>query len=55
MKLGYKTKKGNTHWSSSTVCDILKNVKYKGDLVLGKTYTLDPILYSAISFIAVTD
>lgn len=43
MKLGYKTKKGNTRWSSSTVGDILKNVKYKGDLVLGKTYTLDPI------------
>ncbi|MBR4330405.1 MAG: recombinase family protein, partial [Candidatus Riflebacteria bacterium] len=38
MKLGYKTKKGNTRWSSSTVGDILKNVKYKGDLVLGKTY-----------------
>lgn len=43
MNLGYKTKKGNTQWHDTTVLGILKNEKYKGDIIQGKTYTLDPI------------
>lgn len=39
---GYKTKKGN-EWSQSSVLGIIKNEKYKGDLLLGKTFTVDPI------------
>ncbi len=42
-KLKYKTKKGNTDWHESTVRGIIKNEKYKGDLLLGKTFTVDPI------------
>lgn len=42
-ELGYKTKSGSTRWSDGAVIDIIKNEKYKGDLVLGKSYTVDPI------------
>ncbi|WP_273327733.1 recombinase family protein [Vallitalea guaymasensis] len=45
MQLGYKTNKGNTKWGTSTVAGILKNEKYKGDLLLGKTFTVDPITH----------
>ena len=45
----------------STVIGIIKNEKYKGDLLLGKTFTVDPIskrrlenLERKINFISVT-
>lgn len=41
--LGYKTKYGSSRWVQSTVIGIIKNEKYKGDLLLGKTFTVDPI------------
>ncbi len=41
--LGYKTKYGSTIWSNSTVLGIIKNEKYIGDVLLGKTFTVDPI------------
>lgn len=41
--LGYKTKYGSSTWVQSTVIGIIKNEKYKGDLLLGKTFTVDPI------------
>ena len=41
--LGYKTKRGNTTWADTTVLGIIKNEKYIGDLVQGKTTTIDPI------------
>ena len=34
---------GNEHWSSASVLSILKNVKYKGDVITNMTYTVDPI------------
>lgn len=37
---GYRTKAGDAHWSESGVRGILKNEKYKGDLLMGKTYTI---------------
>ena len=36
-------KKGVCKWTDSGVIGIIKNEKYKGDLLLGKTYTVDPI------------
>lgn len=42
-KLGKLNKKGICKWSDSGVRGIIKNEKYKGDLLLGKTYTVDPI------------
>src|SRR5690554_1085869 len=41
--LGYKTKRGTPTWAESTVLGIIKNEKYKGDILMGKTFTLDPI------------
>ena len=41
--LGKLNKKGVCKWTDSGVRGILKNEKYKGDLLLGKTYTVDPI------------
>ena len=41
--LGYKTKRGSPKWADSTVIGIIKNEKYKGDILLGKTFTVDPI------------
>lgn len=44
-RLKFKTKRGNTNWGESTVRGIIKNEKYKGDLLLGKTFTVDPITH----------
>lgn len=41
--LGYKNKKGGINWSDHGVVGTIKNEKYKGDLLMGKTFTLDPI------------
>lgn len=41
--LGYKTKRGSTKWGESTVLGIVKNVKFKGDLLQGTTFTVDSI------------
>jgi hypothetical protein len=41
--LGYKTKRGSTHWAESTIVGIIRNEKYKGDILMGKTFTVDPI------------
>ncbi|WP_413927714.1 recombinase family protein [Clostridioides sp. ES-W-0016-02] len=42
-QLWYKTKRGSSTWHESTILGIIKNEKYKGDVLLGKTFTLDPI------------
>lgn len=47
-KKKYLTPKGLTTWSDSTVRRILKNEKYKGDVLQGKTYTTDPITHKRV-------
>ena len=42
-ELGRKNKKGEVRWTAHGILGILKNEKYKGDLLLGKTFTTDPI------------
>ena len=42
-ELGKVNKKGIVKWTDSGVRGIIKNEKYKGDLLMGKTYTVDPI------------
>ena len=42
-RLGYKTKRGSSHWADSTIMGIVKNEKYIGDIKQGKTFTVDPI------------
>ena len=39
---GIKTRKGGK-WGISTVMCVIKNEKYKGDVLMGKTFTTDPI------------
>ena len=39
---GITTIRGNS-WTSSSVMGIINNEKYKGDILLGKTFTVDPI------------
>lgn len=46
--LGVKTPKGFNYWRGSTVRGILKNEKYKGDVIQGKTFTLDPISHKRL-------
>lgn len=41
--LGYKNKRGESNFSEHGVVGIIKNEKYKGDLLMGKTFTTDPI------------
>lgn len=41
--MGCKTKRGNVYWESRTIISIITNEKYKGDLLFGKTVTIDPI------------
>lgn len=41
--IGAKTKRENIKWNDSTVRGIIKNEKYKGDILMGKTFTVDPI------------
>lgn len=40
---GYKSPRGHDKWNDTTVLGIIKNEKYKGDVLMGKTYTVDPI------------
>ncbi len=43
IQLGIKNKSGKVEWHTHGVMGIIKNEKYKGDLLLGKTFTVDPI------------
>lgn len=41
--LGFKNKRGESSFSEHGIIGIIKNEKYKGDLLMGKTFTTDPI------------
>ena len=42
-EMGVKNKLGKVEWHDHGVMGIIKNEKYKGDILLGKTFTVDPI------------
>ena len=42
-ELGIKSPRGEDTWAESTVRGIIKNEKYIGNVLMGKTYTIDPI------------
>lgn len=42
---GIPTRRGNPVWWETVVRKIIKNEKYKGDLLQGKTFTVDPITH----------
>ena len=48
MKMGIITVKGNERWSENSIIRIIKNEVYKGDLLMGKTYTTDPITHKRV-------
>ncbi len=48
-ELGYVPPKGGKRWSESTVRQIVRNEKYKGDVLQGKTYTVDPISHKRVT------
>ena len=48
-KSKYKTPRGSDKWCDSTVRGIIRNEKYKGDVLQGKTFTLDPISHKRLS------
>lgn len=43
MEMGMKNHQGKVIWTDSGVMGVIKNEKYKGDVLLGKTFTVDPI------------
>lgn len=42
---GIKTMRGNDKWSESVIRDILKNEVYIGDVIQGKSITVDPLTH----------
>ena len=46
-KRGYKTITGCECWNISTIQNILRNEKYKGDMLLQKTFTVDYLTHKA--------
>lgn len=50
-----RTPKGGTKWCESTVRGILKNEKYIGDVLMGKTFTIDPISHKRLSNLGEAD
>lgn len=42
---GIPTRRGNPVWCETVIRKIIKNEKYKGDLLQGKTFTVDPITH----------
>ena len=43
VELGIKNKRGTVEWHDHGVMGMIKNEKYKDDVLLGKTFTVDPI------------
>lgn len=44
-KQGIKTRRGNSKWNESVVRDILRNEAYIGDVIQGKSVTVDPLTH----------
>ncbi|MGN0838921.1 MAG: recombinase family protein [Pyramidobacter sp.] len=42
-------KEPNDVWQQTTVLGIIRNEKYKGDLIQGKTFTVDPISHRRLN------
>lgn len=47
-QMNIRTPKGKEKWCDSSVYLILRNEKYKGDVLQGKTYTVDPISHKRV-------
>lgn len=47
-EMGIETRRNKGKWRSGTVVGILKNEKYVGDVIQGKTFTTDPISHKRL-------
>ena len=47
-EMGVSTRRNRGKWSATTVMGILKNEKYIGDVLQGKTFTTDPITHKRL-------
>ena len=54
-KMGIPSPKGNKIWNEGSVTHLLKNEKLKGDILLGKYYTPNPLNHKRISNKGVKD
>lgn len=45
LKMGVKTKRYKNGWSNTVILRLLRNERYVGDLMQGKTYTEDPLTH----------
>lgn len=48
-KMKVKTPRNKNTWYSSTIRTIIRNEKYKGDILQGKTFTVDPISHRRLT------
>lgn len=48
ISMGIKNKKGEVQWRANGIVRMITNEKYVGDLLLGKTFTVDPISKSRL-------
>lgn len=46
---GYPTPRGNERWQDTVIIGIISNEKYKGDVILGKTFTVDPLTHKRLA------
>ena len=53
--LNIKPQRGGERWSNTTITGIIRNGKYYGDAVFGKTYTVDPISKKRVNNKGVAD
>lgn len=54
-KMNLKSPRGHDKWNESTVRGIIRNEKYKGDVLQGKTFTTDPISHKRLKNLGESD
>lgn len=47
-EMKFKPTRGGEKWSENSILRIIKNEKYKGDVLQGKTFTIDPISHKRV-------
>lgn len=46
---GYATPRGKDRWQDTVIIDIITNEKYMGDVITGKTFTVDPLTHRRLA------
>ena len=53
--MGVPNPSGSKNWHQTTVAGIIRNEKYVGDLLQGKTFTVDPISHRRLDNLGESD